>query len=107
MRHRSALPALALTLFALTACSSSNHASSGSGSSGTGGGGGAPPVVTKLPPLPELSNIHTRMNGDAANVTVNPVDAAADYRIYPLPADGDITLNPDGPIVVKDAIYRC
>jgi len=106
MRRHSTLFTLALTLSALTACSS-NHASSGSGSSGTGGGGGAPPVVTKLPPLPELENLHVRMNGDAANVTFNPVDAAADYRIYPLPADNDITLNPDGTIVVKDAIYRC
>jgi hypothetical protein len=45
--------------------------------------------------------------GDAVNVTFDPLDAAADYRIYPLPADSDVSVAADGSIVVKNAIYRC
>ncbi len=68
---------------------------------------GEPPVDTDLPPLPELTNVRLRMVGDAANVEFDPVDAATDYRIFPLPANEDIDVREDGTIVITDAIYRC
>jgi hypothetical protein len=93
--------------------------------SGTGGGvtgsGGAVAVTptcggpvgtgtaisTSLPSIAGFENLRACTNGNAVNVTFDPIDAAADYRIYPLPADGDITMNADGSVVVKNAIYRC
>jgi len=35
------------------------------------------------------------------------VDDAVDYRVYPLPDDGDVAVNGDGSVTVKNAIYRC
>jgi hypothetical protein len=64
-------------------------------------------VTTKLPPLPGLTNVVATEDDDSAEVTFEPVTGALDYRIYPLPADGDITVNADGSVVVKNAIYRC
>jgi hypothetical protein len=65
------------------------------------------PVATRLPALAELTNVDACVNTDAVNVGFDPVDGAQDYRIYPLPKDEDITLAPDGTVVVKNAIYRC
>lgn len=82
-------------------------ASDGSEGSGAGDGSGTGDVDTDLPPLPELTNVRVRIVGDAANLTFDPVDEALDYRVYPLPADGDLVIGEDGSIVVTDAIYRC
>src|SRR5262249_44794150 len=87
----------------------------GGGSGGTATGatcGGSPqvggaPVATTLPALPELTNVTACVNTDALNVSFDPIAGAQDYRIYPLPQDGDITLAADGTVVVKNAIYRC
>lgn len=126
---------LAATLaFASMACTSESGDAQPTGStsgSGTGGGGagattssssstapnaslcggplegGAIPVMSSLPALPGLENVRACVNGDAINVTFDPLDGAADYRIYPLPADGQIATNPDGTVTVQDAIYRC
>jgi hypothetical protein len=64
-------------------------------------------VDTKLPTLPELTNVRVRIVGDAANVTFDPRDDAVDYRIYPLPPDDAIDVDDDGMIVVDRALYRC
>jgi hypothetical protein len=117
----------------VVACDSSGSASpggagGGAGSSGgPGSGGGASgsggstviapsctgeaehtePVSTVLPGLPELTNVRACTTGDAVTVTFDPLDPAVDYRIYPLPADADVTIGADGSVVVKNAIYRC
>jgi hypothetical protein len=64
-------------------------------------------ITTKLPSLPELSNVVAELNDDSATITFDPVDDAVDYRVYPLPADGDIDIGADGQVVVHNAIYRC
>ncbi|MBK8720294.1 MAG: hypothetical protein IPN32_37160 [Deltaproteobacteria bacterium] len=68
--------------------------------------GDAPPD-TDLPPLPELTGVQLRIVGDAANIVFDPWEGAVDYRVYPLPADDDITVGDDGSVIVEDAIYRC
>jgi hypothetical protein len=91
------------------------------GCHGTGGSGaavavtltcGAPAqgdlqISTSLPTLPGLVNVSACPTGNAVDVTFDPLDPAADYRIYPLPADGDVTVGSDGSVVIKNAIYRC
>lgn len=101
--------------------STSGGPTSTSSSSGSGSGGSVAvaasctgamdtmttPVSTALPKLPELTNVRVCTNGGTANVTFDALDPARDYRIYPLPADQDITVAGDGSVVVKNAIYRC
>lgn len=79
----------------------------GSGSASEGGSEDDGGIDTKLPTLPELTNVRVRVVGDAANVTFDPFDGAVDYRIYPLPPDDAIDVRDDGSIVVDRAIYRC
>jgi hypothetical protein len=66
---------------------------------------GAPP--TALPPLPALTNVVVTERDDSVGIDFDPVDTAVDYRVYPLPSDGDVTANADGSVTVKNAIYRC
>jgi hypothetical protein len=77
-------------------------ASSGDGPVGPVGG-----VTTKLPPLPTLSNVQGVEDDDSASITFDPFDGALDYRVYPLPGDGDINLGADGAITIHNATYRC
>jgi hypothetical protein len=98
---------------------SGSGASAGTGASGGTGGStavvpscsgpvqGGTPITTSLPSLPTLDNVRACTNGGAVNVTFDPLDAAMDYRIYPLPADGDVMVGADGSVVVKNATYRC
>jgi hypothetical protein len=64
-------------------------------------------VTTKLPALPALSNVQATLDDDSASITFDPFDGARDYRVYPLPADGDVSVNGDGTIAVKNGTYRC
>ncbi len=64
-------------------------------------------VKTKLPALPGLQHVAAKLNDDSAEITFDPVDGALDYRVYPLPADDDITVKDGGEIVVKNGVYRC
>jgi hypothetical protein len=64
-------------------------------------------VVTALPPLPELTNVVVTVREDSVGVDFDPVEGAVDYRIYPLPADSDITIGAGGAVSVHNAIYRC
>ncbi len=66
---------------------------------------GAP--QTALPPLPPLTNVVVTERDDSVGIDFDPVDSAIDYRVYPLPSDGDVTTNADGSVTVKNAIYRC
>jgi hypothetical protein len=60
-----------------------------------------------LPPLPRIDNVRVTQRGDTAIVEFEPIDGALDYRIYPMPAPGDVLVGTSGEVVVKNAIYRC
>lgn len=111
----------AMVLCSCSASSPSKPSTSDGGSSAdlasTPAGGGLPPytgapvnpvtnVQTALPLLPALTNVTGAVVDDSAQVTFDPVDNAVDYRIYPLPADGDVS-NAGGTITVHNATYRC
>jgi hypothetical protein len=65
------------------------------------------PPATKLPSLPALNNVLAEQGDDSVAITFDPVDGALDYRVYPLPADGDISAASDGSVIVHNATYRC
>jgi len=62
---------------------------------------------TRLPPLPGLTNVVATQREDSAGVDFDPVEGAVDYRVYPLPADRDVSVAADGSVGVANAIYRC
>ena len=62
---------------------------------------------TRLPPLPALTNVVAVQREDSAGIEFDPVEGAVDYRVYPLPADGDVSVGADGSVRVANAIYRC
>ena len=64
-------------------------------------------LQTKLPPLPPLTHVVATENDDSASITFDPVEGALDYRVYPLPADGDIAVASDGHVTVHNGTYRC
>ena len=122
MHHFTTGIALALIGLAI-GCSkssdSSQHGNEGGTGSGKGGTGSGPTgiptvpgtpdtsVTTSLPPLPRLPNVTATVKGDSVSITVEPVEGAKDYRVYPLPADSRISSASDGTVTVRDAIYRC
>src|ERR1700722_320843 len=77
----------------------------GSSGGAVGALDGAP--STTLPPLPTLGNVVATEDDDSVSITFDPFPGGVDYRVYPLPADGDISVGADGHVTVKDAIYRC
>ena len=80
------------------------------GAGGAGMGGGAPAITSKvLPPLPGMSNVNVIAGDHHVTVTFDPVDNAKDYRIYSLPADGDVLVDATSGKLsgVKNAAYRC
>jgi len=64
-------------------------------------------VATSLPGLPAISNVTARVVGDSLIVDFSPIDDAKDYRIYALPADGDVSTDGSGHVRVHNALYRC
>jgi hypothetical protein len=105
--------ALLLALAYALACTGA--ASEHPGSAPPDGGGDDGGVVvptdaapdTKLPPLPPLSHVKAMENDDSVSITFDPFEGALDYRVYPLPADGDVHLDGDGAVTIHDATYRC
>jgi len=80
------------------------------GADGDGGGivGQADALPdSKLPPLPALANVVAVEDDDSVSITFDPFAGALDYRVYPLPADGDVNIAADGLVTVHDAVYRC
>jgi len=63
--------------------------------------------ATKLPALPRIPAVRGTAVGDSVSISFEPIDEALDYRVYELPADGDITAESDGSVTVKNALYRC
>ncbi len=110
-----------LPLMITMSCGSSgSHESAPEGGAAEGGSSGGPVAdggsavgaldgspQTTLPPLPTLTNVVATERDDSVGIDFDPVDDAVDYRVYPLPADGDIAKNADGSFTVKNAIYRC
>ena len=116
----------------LSALASAAACSSASGGKAAGGDGGSStgadaamgpsgeagpdaPVVgqsdaapdTALPPLPQLANVVATEDDDSVSIAFDPFQGAVDYRVYPLPSDGDITVGADGQVTIKNAFYRC
>jgi hypothetical protein len=58
-------------------------------------------------PLKPVPNIQVVPNDHSVVLNFDALDDAWDYRVYPMPAQGSVTNNPDGSVTVKDAIYRC
>ncbi len=67
----------------------------------------ATPPATKLPALPAMTHVVAAQGDDSASITFDPVDGALDYRVYPLPADGDLTVAADKSVIVHNGTYRC
>ena len=129
-KNQSRLPVVSARLRAIILCVAALQASacgggSDKGNGGSGGGGSSSPgtpiqlgsttvvgvdgssVNTALPSLPGLTNVLGTLREDSVGISFDPVDGATDYRVYPLPDDGDITAYSDGTLTVKNAIYRC
>jgi hypothetical protein len=64
-------------------------------------------VESGLPVLPPLTNVVASERDDSVGIDFDPVEGAVDYRVYPLPNASDVTINSDGSIQVKNAVYRC
>lgn len=64
-------------------------------------------VQTKLPPVAPMTNVVAALNDDSVSISFDPVDGALDYRVYPLPSDGDVNVASDGHVVIHNATYRC
>jgi hypothetical protein len=64
-------------------------------------------VSSKLPSLPALTNVVATERDDSVGIEFDPVDGAVDYRVYALPNDQDISVNGDGSVTVRNAVYRC
>jgi hypothetical protein len=65
------------------------------------------PDVNLGPPLPTLTNVTAVERDDSVGIDFDPVDNAVDYRVYPLPDPSDVTVNANGSVQIKNAIYRC
>jgi hypothetical protein len=96
---------------------SSKGGSSGAkgGSSGTGSTSMDPPFVpgepcdsvdSALPPKPCMVNVAAKVSGNSVDIRFDPIDGAVDYRVYELPADGDVSASGDH-LTIKNATYRC
>lgn len=60
-----------------------------------------------LPELPPLDNVRVTQRGDTAIVEFEPLAAARDYRIYPLPDPATVRVETNGRPIIENAIYRC
>ena len=60
-----------------------------------------------MPLLPKLEQVAAGVEGDWVSVNFRPVAGAKDYRIFPLPAAGDVTVDGTGFVTVHNATYRC
>jgi hypothetical protein len=65
------------------------------------------PPSTVLPSLPALTNVVAVSREDSVGIDFDPVEGGADYRVYPLPKDSDVTINADHSLTIAHAIYRC
>lgn len=73
-----------------------------SSSASTASGPGALCTDVGLPVAAALENVTATVDGSNVRVSIAPRVDAADYRIYPLPAPGEVEGD-----AVRDAVYRC
>jgi hypothetical protein len=124
MQHKKTVgvaAGVACLLGALYACSSdeTKGAASGvvpnlvgeDGSAGTDGSrgnatGGPCEMDPGWPKAPELTNVRAEVRNDSLELTFDGVDDAKDYRVYALPAAGDVTVAGDA-VTIKNGTYRC
>jgi len=66
-----------------------------------------PETGPRVPVLPKLRNVIAVTDGDRVSVTFEPVDGAADYRIYPLPSAANVSVDETGFVTIANQIYRC
>ncbi len=64
-------------------------------------------VTGGLPAAASMSNTTVGVHGSTARVTFDPVDGAADYRIFVAPQTGDLVAQADGGTAIHNGIYRC
>ncbi|MGE4130153.1 MAG: hypothetical protein AB7F86_00865 [Bdellovibrionales bacterium] len=57
--------------------------------------------------LPEISGVNVEVRWNTAVINFSAVSGAKDYRIYILPADGQVTMDANGVTTIPNAIYRC
>jgi len=60
-----------------------------------------------VPLLPKLQRVGASVDDDRVAVTFQPVGGAKDYRIYPMPAGADISVDQGGAVTIHNATYRC
>src|SRR5450432_2641553 len=58
--------------------------------------------TTCVPELPTIQNVRVITHADTAIIEFEPVAGALDYRIYPLPADGDCLIGDNGEVGAKN-----
>jgi hypothetical protein len=66
-----------------------------------------PPTGPRVPLLPRLRNVIAVTDGDRVSVTFEPIDGAADYRIYPLPEAANVSVDDAGLVTLANHTYRC
>src|SRR5882762_7607332 len=66
-----------------------------------------PLLGLRVPLLPRLRNVIAVTDGDRVSVTFEPVDGAADYRIYPLPDAANVSVDDAGLVTIANHTYRC
>ncbi|MFL5392793.1 MAG: hypothetical protein ACJ79G_08160, partial [Myxococcales bacterium] len=57
--------------------------------------------------LPKLRNVIAVTDDDRVRVTFEPVDGAADYRIYTLPDAASVSVDATGFVTLANQTYRC
>ena len=71
----------------------------------------SPPVrVDALPTLPGMSNVQVIPGDHQMTITFDPVEGARDYRVYAVPAAGDVLVDANDPtrlVGIRNATYRC
>ena len=88
----------------------SEASADGGGGGGLDGGvsftGGPCALDPGWPKVPELANVRALARNDSLELVFDSVDDAKDYRVYALPAAGDVAVAGDA-VTVKNATYRC
>ncbi len=66
-----------------------------------------PPAGPGVPLVAKLQRVDAVVDDDRVAVTFQPIAGAKDYRIYPLPAAADISVDGSGFVTLHNATYRC
>jgi len=106
----SSRAAVAAGIAFVCACHSSTSRTDAGNAPDAGGPATSGPIEADFPHvplLPKLRNVIAVTDGDRVSVTFEPVDGAADYRIYPLPDATNVSVDGTGFVTVANQTYRC